>query len=301
MHVLNVNQISKSFGDVAAVKNISFSAREGRIYGILGPNGAGKTTTIRMIMNIIMPDSGQIHLFNQPMSDGLKDQLGYLPEERGLYAKMTVTDMLVFLGELHGMQNRKASVFVKDWLEKMDLGDWRDKKVEELSKGMQQKIQFIATIMHEPDLIILDEPFSGLDPINAELIKNIMMDIKSKGKAIMFSTHVMDAAEKICDDILLIDKGEKILDGELQHIKRELVSNIIQIEYQGPDKFIDSLPMVDKVINFENYTEISLNDKYESQDLLRALVDKLSISRWQQKQTSLHDIFIKLVGGHNRA
>jgi ABC-2 type transport system ATP-binding protein len=301
MDVLNVNNISKSYGDVHAVKNVSFSAQKGRIYGILGPNGAGKTTTIRMIMNIILPDNGDISFFNQPMNENLKNQIGYLPEERGLYSKMTVVDMLVFLGELHGLSRKKVTNLAIDWLERMELQEWKDKKVEELSKGMQQKIQFIATIMHDPDLIILDEPFSGLDPINTQLIKDIILELKSREKAIMFSTHMMDAAEKICDDIMLINHGEKILDGEIHKIKQDQGLNAIQVEYAGDGNFIKSLPMIEKINDFGNYTEIQIKENHESRDLLKVLVEKIDIIRWQTKESSLHDIFINLVGRENHA
>ena len=301
MDVLNVNNISKSFGDVHAVKNVSFTAQKGRIYGILGPNGAGKTTTIRMIMNIILPDNGDISFFNQPMNEKLKNQIGYLPEERGLYTKMTVVDMLVFLGELHGLSRKNVTKLAIDWLERMELQEWKDKKVEELSKGMQQKIQFIATIMHDPDLIILDEPFSGLDPINTQLIKDIILELKSREKAIMFSTHMMDAAEKLCDDIMLINHGEKILDGEIHTIKRDQGMNAIQIEYAGDGNFLKSLPMIEKINDFGNYTEIQIKENHEPRELLKVLVEKIDIIRWQTKESSLHDIFINLVGRDNRA
>ena len=301
MDVLNVNNISKSFGDVHAVKNVSFTAQKGRIYGILGPNGAGKTTTIRMIMNIILPDNGDISFFNQPMNEKLKNQIGYLPEERGLYTKMTVVDMLVFLGELHGLSRKNVTKLAIDWLERMELQEWKDKKVEELSKGMQQKIQFIATIMHDPDLIILDEPFSGLDPINTQLIKDIILELKSREKAIMFSTHMMDAAEKLCDDIMLINHGEIILDGDIHKIKRDQGLNSIQIEYEGDGNFIKSLPMIEKINDFGNYTELQIKENHASRDLLKVLVEKVDIIRWQTKESSLHDIFINLVGRDNRA
>ena len=301
MDVLNVNNIYKSFGDVQAVKNVSFTAQKGRIYGILGPNGAGKTTTIRMIMNIILPDNGDISFFNQPMNEKLKNQIGYLPEERGLYTKMTVVDMLVFLGELHGLSRKNVTKLAIDWLERMELQEWKDKKVEELSKGMQQKIQFIATIMHDPDLIILDEPFSGLDPINTQLIKDIILELKSREKAIMFSTHMMDAAEKLCDDIMLINHGEIILDGDIHKIKRDQGLNSIQIEYEGDGNFIKSLPMIEKINDFGNYTELQIKENHASRDLLKVLVEKVDIIRWQTKESSLHDIFINLVGRDNHA
>jgi ABC-2 type transport system ATP-binding protein len=297
MVVLEVDDISKSFGKVKAVRNISFQVETGRIYGVLGPNGAGKTTAIRMIMNIILPDQGQIRLFGRSMNDSLKKRIGYLPEERGLYVKMKILDMLVFLGELHELSHAAAVSRSREWLKRMELDSWHDKKVDELSKGMQQKIQFIGTIMHEPELIILDEPFSGLDPINIQLMKNIMLELKGRNRAIMFSTHLMEVAEKICDDILLIDKGEKILAGDLSDIKRRYGSNAIQLEYVGDAGFLERIPLIEKIDNYGNYVDIRLKKEGTAQQLLKMLVDKIEIRRFQTTESSLNDIFIEVVGG----
>jgi ABC-2 type transport system ATP-binding protein len=299
MIVLEVDTISKSFGKVEAVQKISFQAETGRIYGVLGPNGAGKTTTIRMIMNIIIPDLGQIRLFGQGMKDELKRRIGYLPEERGLYTKMKILDMLVFLGELHEMPHTEAVTKSKEWLKRMELGTWENKKVEELSKGMQQKVQFIGTIMHQPDLIILDEPFSGLDPINTQMMKNIMLELKADNRAIMFSTHLMEVAEKICDDILLINKGQNVLSGDLGEIKKRYGSNAIQLEYDGDATFLNSLPIIDKIDNYGNYVDIRLKKEYTPQQLLKAVIDKIEVRRFQTKESSLNDIFIEVVEGND--
>ena len=296
MSVLEVKNISKFYGEYKAVDNLSFAVQSGRIYGLLGPNGAGKTTTIRMIMNILLPDSGEITLFEQKMSEELKRRIGYLPEERGLYKKMKVIDMLVFLGKLHNMSSAEAIKQVNIWLEKLKLTDWRDKKIEELSKGMQQKIQFIGTIMHEPELIILDEPFSGLDPINIQLIKETIIELKKQNKAIIFSTHLLDAAEKLSDDILLINKGKNILEGELGHIKKQFGKNAAQIEYTGNIEIIRSLPMVQKIDNYGNYVEVILPKEQKPSDLLRAIADKIEISRFETSVSSLNEIFIDMVG-----
>ena len=296
MTVLEIEGVSKSFGKVQAVRDINFSVKTGRIYGVLGPNGAGKTTTIRMIMNILLPDSGQIRLFGQSMNDGLKRRIGYLPEERGLYAKMKVLDMLVFLGELHELSSGESAARSREWLKRVELDTWGQKKVEELSKGMQQKIQFIGTIMHQPDLIILDEPFAGLDPINTQMMKNIMLELKADNRAIMFSTHQMEVAEKICDDILLIDKGEKVLDGELVGIKKKYGSNAIQLEYDGDIQFLNSLKMIEKIDNYGNYVDIRLRKENTSKQLLQALIDKIEVRRFQTTESSLNDIFIEVVG-----
>jgi ABC-2 type transport system ATP-binding protein len=296
MTVLEIEGVSKSFGKVQAVRNINFSVETGRIYGVLGPNGAGKTTTIRMIMNILLPDSGQIRLFGQSMEDGLKRRIGYLPEERGLYAKMKVLDMLVFLGELHELSPGVAVARSREWLKRVELDSWEQKKVEDLSKGMQQKVQFIGTIMHQPDLIILDEPFAGLDPINTQMMKNIMLELKADNRAIMFSTHLMEVAEKICDDILLIDKGEKVLDGDLVSIKKQYGSNAIQLEYDGDIQFLNKLDLIEKIDDYGNYVEIRLRKECSAKQLLRALIDRIEVRRFQSTESSLNDIFIEVVG-----
>lgn len=300
MVVLEVNDISKSFGDIKAVDSISFKVEQGHIYGVLGPNGAGKTTTIRMIMNILIPDSGSILLFDQKMNDALKSKIGYLPEERGLYQKMKVGELLKFMGELRGLTVNEAKLKGNEWLSKFDLADWAEKKVEELSKGMQQKLQLISTFIHNPDLIILDEPFSGLDPVNVNLVKNIMLELKEQGKAIMFSTHIMDAAEKLCDEILMINHGKKALDGELQQIQTKHGKNSLHLEYEGDGAFIKSLPMIDKFDDYGNYIEVQLKDGFKPNDFLKAVIDKVQVSKMQSQKSSLNEIFISLAGGGNK-
>ena len=300
MIVLEVNDITKSFGDIKAVDSISFKVEQGHIYGVLGPNGAGKTTTIRMIMNILIPDSGSILLFDQKMSDALKSRIGYLPEERGLYQKMKVGELLKFMGELRGLTVNEAKLKGNEWLSKFDLAEWAEKKVEELSKGMQQKLQLISTFIHAPDLIILDEPFSGLDPVNVNLVKNIMLELKEQGKAIMFSTHIMDAAEKLCDEILMINHGKKALDGELQQIQTKHGKNSLHLEYEGDGAFIKSLPMIDKFDDYGNYIEVQLKDGFKPNDFLKAVIDKVQVSKMQSQKSSLNEIFISLAGGGNK-
>jgi len=301
MSVLEVSKIVKKYGDYTAVNEVSFNVKAGNIYGVLGPNGAGKTTTIRMIMNILMPDHGTISLFGQKMSDALKSKIGYLPEERGLYQKMKVIDMLVFLGELHDMTHSAAGESSRKWLEKLQLKDNINSRVDELSKGMQQKLQIIGTIMHNPDLIILDEPFSGLDPVNVNLVKNIMMDLKNEGKAIMLSTHMMDAAEKLCDDILMINKGNKVLDGKLGAILAEHGKKSIHIEFNGNGKIFDSLDMFSKIDHFANYVEAELADGKTTSDVLKQVVGKIEITALQTSRSSLNEIFISLAGGNSHA
>jgi ABC-2 type transport system ATP-binding protein len=292
MAIMEVHNISKSYGSFKAVDNISFVVEPGRMYGILGPNGAGKTTSIRMIMNILLPDTGHVSLFGQKMNEQLKERIGYLPEERGLYVKMKVIDMLVFLGRLHNMSQKRAIEAADHWLNRLDLTGWRDKKIEELSKGMQQKIQFIGTVLHNPDLLIFDEPFSGLDPINSQIIKDIMLEMREEKKAIMFSTHQLEAAEKLCDDILLINKGKKILDGDLATIRKRYGKNAIQLEYNGDGEFLKSQPIVDKFDDYGNYMEVILKDGVESNQLLKVLVDKFDIRRFESSTSSLKEIFL---------
>ena len=292
MAVLEVHHICKSYGSFKAVDDISFNVEPGRMYGVLGPNGAGKTTTIRMIMNILLPDSGEVTIFGRQMEEQLKNRIGYLPEERGLYKKMKVIDMLVFLGRLHDLSTKEASQAADQWLEKLELTGWRDKKIEELSKGMQQKIQFIGTIIHNPDLIIFDEPFSGLDPLNTQVIKDIMMEMREQQKVILFSTHQLDSAEKLCDDILLINKGKKVLDGDLASIKRSHGRNAVQIEYDGDGEFLKSQPMVENFDNYGNYMEVILKKDGDPNQLLKALVEKFKIRRFECSTSSLKEIFL---------
>src|SRR5678816_2721856 len=217
---VSVNRVTKSFGEFTAVNDLSLSVYPGRIYGLLGPNGAGKTTTIRMIVNITAPDSGRIELFGKQITPALQDRIGYLPEERGLYKKMKIGDQIRFFAELKSVCKDELSKRIDFWLERVKLTEWKNKKASELSKGMQQKVQFITAVLHDPDLLILDEPFSGLDPINLELLKEIILELKSAGKTIIFSTHQMEVAEKICDDICLVNRSRKILEGSIREVKR---------------------------------------------------------------------------------
>ncbi len=302
MEVLKVENVSKSFDGVHAVKNVSLAIQTGKIYGLLGPNGAGKTTTIRMIMNIIIPDSGGITLFNQQMNDALKSKIGYLPEERGVYPKMKLYDFLKFLGELHEMDGKLIDEKIDYWLKRFDLSTMSHFKVEELSKGNQQKIQLIGSFLHDPQLLILDEPFSGLDPVNVNLVKEIILEFKQQQKAIILSTHMMDAAEKICDHVYLINKGEKILDGALNDIQQQYGRNSVQLEYKGDGRIIEQLPIVEKFNDFGNFVELQLKPENTVNDLLKALIDKIEIYRVQAKRSSLNEIFINLVkGGQNDA
>ncbi len=300
MSILEVIGISKSFNGVQAVDDVSFKIEPGHIHGILGPNGAGKTTTIRIILNILAPDSGTIKLFDQSMDNQLKYRIGYLPEERGLYQKMKVKELIYFLAEMHRMDLFRAKEQCEYWLDKMQLSIKADSKIEELSKGMQQKIQIITTIIHEPELIILDEPFSGLDPVNVNLVKNVMIELKEQNKAIMFSTHMMDAAEKLCDEVIMINNGIKILDGKLERIRKQYGKHSIQLEFEGDGKFIKSLPMIKKYDYYGSYIEVQLNESYTANDLLKSLLDKVQIIQMKSQSSSLNEIFIELAGGGSK-
>jgi len=296
MKVLEVNQITKRFGEFTAVDGCSFSIDEGVIFGLLGPNGAGKTTTIRMIMNIIIPDSGEIAVFGTNDLKTANNQIGYLPEERGIYRKMKVQDVLLFLTELKSMPKHDAKKEMDVWLERMDLAEWKKKKIEELSKGMQQKLQFIGTILHKPRLLILDEPFGGLDPINQNLIKDILLELKKKGTTIIFSTHVMESAEKLCEEIFLINKGRKVLYGKLSALKKGFGSQNVHIEYDGSDSFLEKSDHIKKFNNYGNAAEIQLSGNGDPQKLLKQAMQSATIRKFEIKEPSLNDIFIESVG-----
>ena len=295
MQTLSLNHVHKSFGKVQAVKDLTLSIEEGTIFGLLGPNGAGKTTTIRMIMQIIMPDSGEIRLFEQPNSPELLEKVGYLPEERGLYGKMKVGEQIIFFAELKNIPGREAEKRARQWLERFQMTDVWDKKLEELSKGNQQKIQFIVSILHEPRLVILDEPFSGLDPVNTQLIKDIMLEMKEAGCSIIFSTHQMDQVERLCDAICLIDKGEAVLQGDLREIKRRFGRDTVILEYDGENNFFENLDYVKKVNDYGNYVEIHLTDGKRAQDLLKSALQRVQVLKFELVEPTLNEIFIRTV------
>ncbi len=295
MSVLKVENISKKYGNFVAVKNLSFSISEGMIYGLLGPNGAGKTTTIRMIMNIIMPDQGTIEILNHKMDEQTKEKVGYLPEERGLYPKMKVEELLVFIAEIKGLKRGEAKEKIYMWLDRFSLSDWKTKKVEELSKGMQQKLQFIATIIHQPELIILDEPFAGLDPVNTKLLKDIMLEMKHEGRSIIFSTHRMEQVEMICDNICLINKAESVIEGELDFIKKQYGKNSIILDYDGNGSYIRSLPEIETIDDYGKSMEIKLKEKKGPQDLLKKIAGRIDINKFEIKEPTLNAIFIEKV------
>jgi ABC-2 type transport system ATP-binding protein len=289
--------VTKTFGDFRAVDGIDLEVPPGDVFGLLGPNGAGKTTSIRMIMDIIRPDTGEVRVFGEKLADGTKDRIGYLPEERGLYRKMKLLDMLEFQGAIKGMTPSAAREAGRKWLERLELGAWKDKKTEELSKGMQQKAQFVAAVMAKPDLLILDEPFSGMDPVNQDLFKDVIVDLNRAGTAILFSTHQMDTAEKLCKRIALIHHGKVALAGVLSEVKAGFGKNSVLMEFEGDGSFLGSLPGVARVDDYGQYQEIRLKPGADSQELLRASVERLRIRRFEIVSPTLHNIFIELVGG----
>ena len=291
-----LDRISKSFGEFTAVNDLSLEVHAGRIFGLLGPNGAGKTTSIRMIVNITAPDSGRILLFGEQITPELQDRIGYLPEERGLYKKMKVGDQLKFFAELKNVTGKDAEQRVDRWLERMKLTEWKDKKSSELSKGMQQKIQFITAVIHEPDLVILDEPFSGLDPVNVDLLKEIVLDLKAAGKTIIFSTHQMEVAEKICDDICLLNRSRKILEGSIREVKRGFGRNAVALRVAGAEQVLADERLVSKVEQHSDGVEVLLAEGADAQELLRQLVATgLVVEKFEMIEPSLHDIFVEKV------
>jgi ABC-2 type transport system ATP-binding protein len=296
MPVVELADVTKSYERKVAVRNLSLSIEAGQMFGLLGPNGAGKTSSIRMMMGITMPDSGRIDLFGKPFDRKNLDRVGYLPEERGLYKKMKVLDQLVFFGQLHGVPAEDATKLARDWAKRMDIGDWLDRKTQELSKGMQQKIQFIATLLHDPGLVVMDEPFTGLDPVNTTLLQDALLELKSRGKAILFSTHRMDQVEKLCDAICLINGGEAVLSGKMREIKSRYERNRVIVEFEGSAEFLKS-DEIEVANNYSGHAEIKLKPHGDAQKLLHEAAAMASIYRFEVVEPSLEEIFIQTVGG----
>lgn len=297
MYALEVKDLCKSFGDIKAVDNASFTVPEGSIFGLIGRNGAGKTTTIRMMMNIYLPDSGEVTLRGVKVGQEFKDKVGYLPEERGLYKKMRVLETLMFFADLKGKTGKGIEKKAIEYLKRFDLYDRKLTKVEELSKGNQQKIQFIATVLHDPDFIILDEPFSGLDPINTNLLREIIIEKKQEGKVIILSTHLMEFAEKMCDHLAMIDHGKVILHGSLTDIKAKHSQRNITLTYDGDISFLKGHPFIEKISDFGNAVGIRVKEEKHTQELLKLLVDRnVLIKKFDANDISLQDIFVELAG-----
>jgi ABC-2 type transport system ATP-binding protein len=296
MPVVELAAVSKAYESKVAVRHLSLSIEAGQMFGLLGPNGAGKTSSIRMMMGITLPDSGRVELFGKPFDRRSLDRVGYLPEERGLYRKMKVLDQLVFFGQLHGLSGEEARKRALDWTARMDISTVLDKKTQELSKGMQQKIQFIATLLHDPGLVVMDEPFSGLDPINATLLQDALLELKADGKAILFSTHRMDQVEKLCDSICLINNGEAVLSGRMREIKSRYERNRVIVEFDGSADFLKS-DEVAVANNYSGHAQITLKPGGDAQKLLHEAAAMATIYRFELVEPSLEEIFIQTVGG----
>jgi ABC-2 type transport system ATP-binding protein len=298
MDAVALEGVTKRFDTLTAVNNLSLGIREGAVFGLLGPNGAGKTTSLRMIMRVLIPDEGSIQVLGEPVSQSTQDRIGYLPEERGLYTKMKVLEHLRFLGALKGLTETEATKRAQSWLERLELAGWANKKVQDLSKGMQQKVQFIATVIHKPPLLILDEPFAGLDPVNASLIKDIMLELREQGSTIILSTHRMEQVEMMCDAICLINKGRNVLNGDLRAIKQSYGKNTLRIEYSGDSDFLEGTGLVEKVNHFGAVVEARLRPGADPQEILRAALQRsVRISRFELVEPPLNDIFIEKVAG----
>jgi ABC-2 type transport system ATP-binding protein len=296
MPVVELAGVTKAYENKIAVRDLSLAVEAGQMFGLLGPNGAGKTSSIRMMMGITLPDSGTVRLFEKPFERKSLERVGYLPEERGLYKKMKVIEQLVFFGELHGLATEEARKRATDWAKRLEIDETLGKKTEELSKGMQQKIQFIGSLLHDPGLIVMDEPFSGLDPVNAKLLEKTLLDLKDEGKAIVFSTHRMDQVEKLCDSICLIHNGQAVLAGRMREIKSRYERNHVIVEFEGNADFLRSAEIAEAK-NFSGHAEIRLKPHGNAQKLLNEASSMAKIYRFELVEPSLEEIFIWTVGG----
>lgn len=297
MNALEVTNLTKTFEKVTAVDNASFAVPEGSVFGLIGRNGAGKTTTLRLMMNIYQPDSGEIIFREKRVGQDFKNSVGYLPEERGLYKKMKIWDILLFLSELKGKKGKDIERKAGDYLERFELTDRKNSKIEDLSKGNQQKVQFISTILHDPEFLIFDEPFSGLDPINTNLLRQIILEKKNEGKVIIFSTHLMEFAEKMCDNIAMIDEGKIILNGKLDEIKKKYANRNVSINYEGNISFLRGNPIIEHTEDFGNTTGIKVKNPEQVQDLLKLLVENnIIVKKFIADEITLHEIFVSLAG-----
>jgi len=286
--------VTKQFGDHVAVRDLSVEVPKGSIYGFIGPNGSGKTTTLRMILHIFHPDSGIVEVLGERSTRAANDMVGYLPEERGLYKKMKVGQLLGYYGELKGMRPRDAARAAKEWLERLQIEEWAPKKIEALSKGMAQKVQFISTVIARPKLLILDEPFSGLDPVNLEVLRDAILELRDEGATVIFSTHDMSMAEKMCDSIMMIFKGDKVLDGTMVQIREKYGADTIRLRMDGSSDLLRGHAAVESVNDMGSYQEVRLAG--DAQDLLTSLVSQTRIQQFEIAQPSLHDIFVRIAG-----
>jgi len=292
---IRIDGVTKSYAGHVAVKDLSLTIPRGSIFGLLGPNGAGKTTTLRMVMDILGPDSGTIEILGRPADRAARDRIGYMPEERGLYPRMVLEEQLLFLAEIKGMPQAEARRRLPPWLELMGLKEWSRRKVIELSRGMQQKAQLVATLLHEPEVLILDEPMSGLDPLGADLVRGVLLEQRRQGKTVVLSSHQMETVERLCDCIGLINRGEKLLEGPLSEVKSRHAKNTIVLSYDGDGGFLAGLPGVREVSVFGRYVEVRMAEGADPQAVLREAAARLRLSRFEVVEPSLHDIFVAAV------
>ena len=293
--MLVVENLTKKFKDITAVDNISFKIEKGKIFGLLGPNGAGKTTTIRTVLNIIKPTSGRIAFEEKPISDEFSNVIGYLPEDRGLYKKSKVIDVIVYFARLKNMTYRHSVAHAENWLKKLNIINLREKKIEELSKGNQQKVQFIIAVIHDPKLLIMDEPFTGFDPINQQLIKDILLSFVDSGKIIMLCTHQMDTAEKLCSDILLINNGKEVSSGRLSDLKKKFAKNYVKVEFEEGGQYLNGHPSVIHADNYSNYAEVELAAGVPPYEFLKSIVGKVKVTNFNVIEPTLNKIFIDVI------
>jgi len=296
-----LDRVTRRFGSHVAVDDVSLTVARGSVHGFIGPNGAGKTSTIRMIMHIHLPDAGRVEVLGRPAGRETSLRIGYLPEERGLYPKMRVADVLLYLGRLKGGTRLELVPRIDAWLDRMGLLDCKRKRCQELSKGMQQKVQFIATVVHDPELVILDEPFSGLDPLNTELLITILDEWKRAGKTVIFSTHVMEHAEKLCDAVFMICKGRKVLDGSLEEIRARWREEVLDVAGEGDRSVLASAPGVESVRDHSGRYELLLRAGADPQEVLRHLAGRFRVSRFEVRVPKLHDLFVRIAGSNGLA
>lgn len=296
-HALQLKGVRKAYQGHVAVKGLDLEVPQGSVFGLLGPNGAGKTTSIRMTMDIIGPDAGEVVILGKPSDKALRNRIGYMPEERGLYQKMIVEELLVFMAALKGMKPAESKRRMGPWLERLGLGDCARKKANELSKGMQQKVQFIQTLLHDPDILILDEPMSGLDPVGTNVMRDAMIELSRSGKTLIVSSHQMATVEQMCDRVALINKGDKVLDGRVADIKAGYGKNTVVMAFEGDGSFLRQLPGVASVQDTGRFAELRLAPGADPQSILRAAIERLKVSRFEVVEPSLHDIFVERVTG----
>jgi ABC-2 type transport system ATP-binding protein len=292
---IRLSAVRKAFAGHVAVHDLSLAIPRGSVFGLLGPNGAGKTTTLRMVMDVLRPDQGRIEILGRAADRAGRDRIGYMPEERGLYPRMVVEEQLLYFAELKGVARRPAAGRLDGWLDRLGLREWRKRRLLELSKGMQQKAQFIATVLHDPDVLILDEPLAGLDPVAADLMRDVLVDLRRQGKTLVLSSHQMETVERLCDSIALIHRGHKVLDGSVAEVKRRYGANTLVLSYEGDGAFLAALPGVERVADFGRYVEVRMAEGTDPQAILREAAARLRLSRFEVVEPSLHDIFVKEV------